>query len=161
MSKILISFVLVTLLAALLMALSVAVAKHGYAFGAVGVKRLDSIADAGTFLPVAALYFFSATLMMILPIRAAGFVLLNTADLLLWTVVVLFATVVGDLLARAAFGQTDALWTLWNWRFLFVPAMVVSHLTMNELRRNTLLRSLAFVIFAAATLACLLWSFAI
>ena len=30
---------------------------------------------------------------------------------------------------------------------------------MNDLRRNVLLRSLAFAGFAAATLACLFWSF--
>nr|WP_245451615.1 hypothetical protein [Mesorhizobium waimense] len=47
------------------------------------------------------------------------------------------------------------------WRFLFVAAIVAAHLTMNDLRRNVLLRSLFFVIFAAATLACLFWSFAI
>ena len=45
------------------------------------------------------------------------------------------------------------------WRFLFAAAIVGSHFTMNELRRNILLRSLFFVIFAAATLACLFWSF--
>jgi hypothetical protein len=32
---------------------------------------------------------------------------------------------------------------------------------MNELRRNILLRSLFFVVFAAATLACLFWWFTI
>ena len=161
MARTLTSFLLVTALTALLMALGFAVARHGYAFGAVGVKRLDGIADAGTFLPVAAIYFFSAMLMMILPIRAAGFVLTNASDLLFWTVVILFATIVGTLLARAVFVQANVLLALANWRFLFVPAVVASHLSMNELRRNVLLRSLFFVIFTAATLACLFWSFAI
>ena len=68
MSKALASFALVAALAALLMALSLAVARHGYPYGVIGVKRLDGIADAGTFLPLAAVYFFSALLMMILPI---------------------------------------------------------------------------------------------
>lgn len=161
MARTLTSFLLVTVLTALLMALSFAVAQHGYPFGAVGVKRLDGIADAGTFLPLAGIYFFSAMLMMILPIRAAGSVLTNASDLLFWTVVILFAAIVGDLLARAIFVQANALWALSNWRFLFVPAVVASHLVMNELRRNILLRSLFFVVFAAATLACLFWSFTI
>ncbi|MDP1346512.1 hypothetical protein, partial [Klebsiella pneumoniae] len=81
---------------ALLMALSLAVAQHGYPFGAIGVKRLDDIADATTFLPLAALYFFSAMLMMVLPLRAASIVLLNAADIIVWAVVVLFASIVGS-----------------------------------------------------------------
>jgi len=161
MSKALASFALVAALAALLMALSLAVARHGYPYGVIGVKRLDGIADAGTFLPLAAVYFFSALLMMILPIRAAGIVLTNAADAIFWTMVVLFATIVGCLVARWAFGQGNVLWALLNWRFLFVAAVVGCHLTMNELRRNILLRSLFFVVFAAATLACLFWSFAV
>jgi hypothetical protein len=161
MSKALTTFALVTVLSALLMALSLAVARHGYPFGAFGVKRLEGIADAGSFIPLAGLYFFSAMLMMILPIRAAGFVLLNAADALLWAIIVLFASIVGCLAARAAFGQTSALWALWNWRFLFVAAVVGSHIVMNALRRNVLSRSLCCVVFALATLACLFWSFVI
>jgi hypothetical protein len=110
MSKALTSFALVGVLTAALMALSLA--RHGYPFGAVGVHRLDSIADAGTFLPLAACYFFSALLMMILPIRAAGLVLANAADVIFWCVVVLFATITGCLAARWAFGQSNALWAL-------------------------------------------------
>src|SRR5690606_40693632 len=72
MNKALTSFALVTVFSGLLMALSLAVARHGYPFGAVGVKRLDAMADAAAFLPLAAVYLFSAMLMMILPIRAAG-----------------------------------------------------------------------------------------
>ncbi len=34
-----------------------------------------------------------------------------------------------------------------------------TRLLWGELRRNVLLRSLFFVIFAAATVACLFWSF--
>ncbi|CCV03503.1 conserved membrane hypothetical protein [Mesorhizobium metallidurans STM 2683] len=161
MSKALTSFALVAVLTALLMALSLAVARHGYPFGAIGAKRLDDIADAGIFIPLAAVYFFSALLMMILPIRAAGIVLTNAADAIFWTVIVLFATIIGGLAARWAFGQAGVLTALLNWRFLFVAAVVACHLFMNELRRNILLRSLFFVVFAAATLACLFGSFAI
>ncbi|ESW96684.1 hypothetical protein X769_27555 [Mesorhizobium sp. LSJC268A00] len=159
MSKALITFALVAVLTALLMALSLAVARHGYPYGAIGVRRLDGIADAGSFLPLAAVYFFGAMLMMILPIRAAGIVLTHAADALFWAVIALFATIVGCLVARWAFGQSSVLWALLNWRFLFAAAIVGSHFTMNELRRNILLRSLFFVIFAAATLACLFWTF--
>jgi len=160
MSKALTSFALVAVLTALLMALSLAVARHGYPYGVTGVKRLDGIADAGSFIPLAAVYFFSAMLMMILPIRAAGVVLTNAADVIFWATVALFATIVGCLVTKWAFGQSGALWALLNWRFLFVAAIVGCHFIMNELRRNILLRSLFFVVFAIATLACLFWSFA-
>ncbi|TJV44514.1 MAG: hypothetical protein E5Y02_07000 [Mesorhizobium sp.] len=159
MSKALISFALVAVLTALLMALSLAVARHGYPYGAIGVRRLDGIADAGTFIPLAAVYFFSALLMMILPIRAASIVLTHAADAIFWTVIVLLATIVGGLLARWAFGQGSALLALLNWRFLFAVVVIGCHFVMNELRRNVLLRSLFFVVFAAAMLACLFWSF--
>ena len=160
MSKALTSFALVAVLTALLMALSLAVARHGYPYGVIGVKRLDGIADAGSFIPLAAVYFFSAMLMMILPIRAAGVVLTNAADVIFWATIALFATIVGCLVTRWAFGQSGALWALLNWRFLFVAAIVGCHFIMNELRRNVLLRSLFLVVFAVATLACLFWSFA-
>lgn len=159
MSKALTSFALVAVLAALLMALSLAVARHGYPYGAIGARRLDGIADPGTFIALAAVYFFSALLMMVLPIRAAGIVLIHAADALFWTVIVLLAAIVGGLVARWAFGQGGVLWTLLNWRFLFAAAVIGCHFVMNELRRNVLLRSLFFVIFAAATVACLFWSF--
>lgn len=159
MSRALTSFALVAVLSALLMALSLAVARHGYPFGVTGMKRLDGIADAATFIPLAAIYFFSAMLMMVLPIRAASIVLTNAADALFWTVIVLFAIIIGCLVARWVFGQHDVLWALLNWRFLFAAAIVGCHIVMNDLRRNVLLRSLFFVIFAAATLACLFWSF--
>ncbi|MER9302697.1 hypothetical protein [Mesorhizobium sp. M0496] len=159
MSKALTSFALVAVLTALLMALSLAVARHGYPYDAIGVRRLDGIADAGVFIPIAAVYFFSAMLMMILPIRAAGIVLTHAADAIFWTVIALFAAIAGCLAARWAFGQGSAVWALLNWRFLFAAAIVGCHFVMNELRRNVLLRSLFFVVFAAATLACLFWSF--
>jgi hypothetical protein len=159
MTKAATSFALITVLTGLLMALSLAVARHGYPFGAIGVKRLDAIADAATFLPLAALYFFSAMLMMILPLRAAALVLVSVADTVFWATIALFATIVGGLLARWAYGQSDVLWALWNWRFLFAAAIVGCHFVMNDLRRNVLLRSLFLLVFAAATLACLFWSF--
>lgn len=158
MSKALTSFAFVAVMSALLMALSLAVARHGYPFGATGVKRLDAIADAATFLPLAAVYFFAALLMMVLPIRAAGIVF-NAAEAVFWAVIVLFATIVGGLAARWAFGQSDAVWALWNWRFLFVAVVVGCHFAMNDFRRNILLRSLFVIVFCAATLACLFWSF--
>lgn len=161
MTKALTCFLLSAVLTGLLMALSLAVARHGYPFGAIGVKRLDAIADAATFLPLAAIYFLSAMLMMILPLRAAAFVLVGAADTIFWATIVLFGSIAGGLLARWAYGQTDVLWALWNWRFLFVAAIVGCHLVMNDLRRNTLLRSLFVVAFAAATLACLFWSFSL
>jgi hypothetical protein len=159
MSRALTAFAFVAVLSGLLMALSLAVARHGYPFGAIGARRLNEIANAATFLPLAAIYFASALLIMILPIRAAGAVLLNASEIIFWTVIALFATIVGSLLARLAFGQSGALWALWNWRFLFVAAVVGCHVAMDSFRRNILLRSLFFVIFAAATLACLFWSF--
>ncbi|WP_027052733.1 hypothetical protein [Mesorhizobium erdmanii] len=159
MSKALSSFALVAVFTALLMALSLAVARHGYPYGVIGARRLDNIADAATFIPLAAVYFFSAMLMMILPIRVASIVLTHAADAIFWAVIVLFATIFGGLVARWAFGQSGMLSALLNWRFLFAVAIVGCHFVMNELRRNVLLRSLFFVIFAAATLACLFWSF--
>lgn len=161
MSRALASFTFIAVMSGLLMALSLAVARHGYPFGAVGVKRLDGIADAGAFLPLAAIYFFAALLMMILPIRAAGFVLRHAADPVFWAVIVLFAAIVGCVVARWFFDQSGALWELWNWRLLFVGVVAGCHLVMNELRRNILLRSLFFVAFGAATIACLFWSFSL
>jgi len=42
---------------------------------------------------------------------------------------------------------------------VFAAAIVGAHLAMNELRRNVLLRTLFFVVFIAAALACLFWTF--
>ncbi|MBZ9798812.1 hypothetical protein [Mesorhizobium sp. ES1-4] len=159
MSKALTTFALVAALTGLLMALSLTVARHGYPYGAIGARRLDGIADAGMFIPLAAVYFFSALLMMILPIRAASIVLTHIADALFWTAIVLLAAIIGCLVARWALGQWDVLRSVLNWRFLFAAAIIGCHFVMNELRRNVLLRSLFFVVFAAATLACLFWSF--
>lgn len=159
MSRALTAFGFITVLTGLLMALSIAVARHGYPHGAIGMRRLDEIANAATFIPLAAVYFFAAMLIMILPIRAAGAVLLNASEIIFWTAIALFASILGTLLARWAFGQNGALWALWNWRFLFAAVIVACHFTMDSFRRNILLRSLFFVVFGAATLACLFWSF--
>ncbi|MGS1094397.1 hypothetical protein ACVCNR_07410 [Aquamicrobium terrae] len=159
MSKAVTSFVLIAVLGGLLMVLSLAVARHDYPFGMVGVRRLEGIASPQNFVPLAALYFFSAMLMMILPLKAASMVLVNAADALMWTAIALFAAIVGCVLARWAFGQSSIVRVLWDWRFLFAMAIVGCHLALNALRRNVLLRSLAFAGFAALTLACLFWDF--
>ncbi|AMS41825.1 MULTISPECIES: hypothetical protein [Aminobacter] len=161
MNKAAASFALVAVLAAALTALSLAVARHGYPFGVIGVQRLDGIASADSFIPLAAIYFLAAMLMMILPLKAASIVLVNAADTIHWIVIALFATIVGCLAARWVFGQASAPWALLDWRYLFVAIIVGCHLAMNELRRNVLLRSLFFALFGVATLACLFWSFRI
>jgi hypothetical protein len=159
MAKSVSTFILVTVLTALLMALSLAVMRHGDPFGALGMRRLDGLASAATFIPLAALYFFGVALLMILPLRAASFVLVNGVETIYLAVVVLFATIVGCLVARMAFGQFTAYRALLDWQFVFVLAVLVCHAILNELRRNVLLRTLALVASVAATLACLFWTF--
>lgn len=153
------AFVLIAVLAGLLAALGIALQLKGYGFGALGTARLDGLASAATFVPLAAIYSFAAVLMMILPLRAAGFVMANAATPVYSTALVLLATIVGVQAARFAFGNQGALWVLADWQFLFAGAIVAAHLAMNELRRNVLLRTLFFVAFIAATLACLYWTF--
>lgn len=159
MGKTLTTFALIASLTAVLAALSLALARHGYPFGSIGLARLDGLASSATFIPLAAIYFLSAALLMILPLRAASFVLVCGAEKLFFAVIALFATIVGVLAARAAFGQTQALWALWDWQFVFVAAVVATHLFLNEVRRNVLLRTLFMVLFVLASLACLYWSF--
>jgi hypothetical protein len=159
MTRTISTFFLIVVLSALLMALSIAVMRHGDPFGVLGMKRLDGLAGAATFIPLAALYFFGVALLMVLPLRAASFVLVNGAETVHLAVVVLFATIVGCLLARMAFGQINAYRALLDWQFVFVVAIVVCHAILNELRRNILLRSLAFAAAIAATLVCLFWTF--
>jgi hypothetical protein len=159
MAKTVSTFILVTVLTALLMALSIAVMRHGDPFGALGMKRLDGLASAATFIPLAALYFFGVALLMILPLRAASFVLVNGVETVYVAVVVLFATIIGCLVARVAFGQINAYRALLDWQFVFVLAVAVFHAILNELRRNVLMRTLALVASVAATLVCLFWTF--
>lgn len=153
------AFALVVVLTGLLAALGIALEAKGYRFGALGTARLDSLASAATFIPLAALYAFCAALMMALPLRAAGFVMANGATPVFSTALVLLATIVGVQLARLAFGSQGALWALADWQFVFAGAILAAHLAMNELRRNLLLRTLFFIAFIAATLACLYWTF--
>ena len=159
MNRTLAAFLLVAVLTCLLAVLSIAMETKRYAFAALGVARLDGLASAATFIPLAALYAFSAALMMVLPLRAAGFVHANAASPLWSAALVLLATIVGVQAARFAFGNAAALWVLADWQFLFAAAIVGAHLAMNELRRNVLLRTVFFVVFIAATLACLWWTF--
>lgn len=153
------AFVLIAVLTGLLAALSIAVEAKGYAFGALGLARLDGLANAATFVPLAAIYAFAAVLMMILPLRAAGHVMVSAATPVFSATLVLFSTIVAVQAARFSFGDRAALWALADWRFLFAGAIVAAHLAMNELRRNVLLRTLSFVAFLVATLACLFWTF--
>ncbi|TYR31929.1 hypothetical protein FY036_12600 [Mesorhizobium microcysteis] len=153
------AFLLVGVLTALLAVLSIALVNKGYGFGALGSGRLDNIASAATFVPLAAIYSLAAALMMLLPLRAAGFVHANAAGPLYSTALVLLSTIIGVQAARFAFGSREALSVLIDWQFIFAFAIIAAHLTMNELRRNVLLRTIFFVVFLAATLACLYWTF--
>lgn len=159
MSRTAYAFLLILVMAGALCALSIALDQKGYDFGALGVGRLDGLADAATFVPLAAIYAFSAVLMLILPLRAAGFVHAHGAVPVYSATLVLFATIVGVQAARFGFGDRDALWRLVDWQFVFAAAIVAAHLLMSDLRRDLLLRSVSLAAFAAATLACLYWTF--
>ncbi len=159
MNRTLAAFLLCAVLTGLLAALSIALRLKGYPFGDLGIARLDGLASSATFVPLAAIYAFAGVLMMILPLRAAGFVHANAAAPVHSAALVLLATIVGVQAARFAFGSRDALWVLVDWQFVFAAAIVAAHLAMNALRRNALLRTLFFVAFIAATLACLYWTF--
>src|SRR5690606_27167079 len=103
------AFVLIAVLAGLLAALGIALELKGYGFGALGTARLDGLARAATFIPLAAIYSFAAVLMMILPLRAAGFVMANAAPPVFSATLVLFATIVAVQAARFSFGNRGAL----------------------------------------------------
>ncbi|EKF20213.1 hypothetical protein [Nitratireductor pacificus] len=153
------AFLLVTGFTGLLAALSFALQVKGYGFGSLGIARLDEVASSATFVPLAALYALAGALIAILPLRAAGLVHANAATPVYSTTLVLLATIVGLQIARFAFGNDGALWVLLDWRFGFAGAVIAAHLFLDALRRNALLRTLAFIGFCAATLACLYWSF--
>ncbi len=159
MNKAATTFFVVAVMTGLLGALSFAIRLKGYPFGTLGVTRLDAIADAATFIPVAAIYAFSAMLMMILPPRAAGFIYGNAASPLWFTALVLLATIFGLQITRFAFGDRSALWTLIDWQFVFAAAVIGTHLVLDSLRRSILLQTIFFVVFLGATLVCLYWSF--
>lgn len=153
------AFLSIAVLTGLLAALSIAVELKGYKFGALGIARLDGLASASSFVPLAALYAAAAMLMLLLPLRAAGFVMTNAAIPVFSAALVLLATIVGVQAARFGFGNHRALLALLDWQFLFAAGIIVAHLAMNELRRNVLLRTIFFVLFVAAALACLFWTF--
>ncbi|MCR4267763.1 hypothetical protein [Nitratireductor sp. ZSWI3] len=153
------AFLLVVALTGVLCALGFALQIKGYGFGSLGVARLDALADAATFIPLAAIYAFAAALVAILPIRAAGFVHANGAAPIYSASLVLLASVVGVQATRFAFGDRSALWALIDWRFVFAAAIVAAHLSLDTLRRNVLLRTLSLIGFVAAALACLYWTF--
>lgn len=159
MTKALSAVILVAVLTAALAALSLFASQKGYSQGAVGLSRLDNLATATTFIPLAALYSFSALLLMILPMRAAGAVFVNGTEILYWTTLALFGTILGVLVARALFGHVSVLWSLADWRFIYAVAIVGAHFVLNELRKSVLLRTIGFAIFLAATYVCLFWTF--
>lgn len=153
------SFLLLALLTGLLVALSFALQIKGYGFGELGISRLDDLAGATIFLPLAAIYSLAGLLIMILPLRAAGFVHANSAIPIYSASLVLLATLVGVQVTRFAFGNDNAIWALGDWRYLFAAAIIGAHLALDMLRRNMLLRTLSFIGFVLATLACLYWTF--
>ena len=153
------AFLLIAALAALLMALGFGLQMKGYAFGQLGNGRLASLASSATFMPLAAIYALTAALVMILPLRAAGFIHSHGSTPVHSTALVLLATILGVQLARFGFGSSNALAALLDWQFAFAAGIIAAHLTVERLRRNALLRSLAFVGFTAAMLACLYWTF--
>ena len=153
------TFLTVSVMTGLLTALSLALRIKGYPFGSVGEARLDSLASAASFIPLAALYALSVALLMLLPLRAAAFVLVTAAAPFHTAAVVLLAGILGIQLARLGFGNSKALTEFLDWRFLFAAAIIGVHLVLDVLRRNVLIRSLSFVVFLAATLACLYWNF--
>lgn len=159
MNRAITAFLTITAMAALLAALSFALQRKGYPFGSLGIERLDGITTAATFVPVAALYALAAALMMILPARAAGFVYANAASPVWQATLALLATIIGLQIARFAFGNRGALWLLVDWRFLFAAAVIAAHLFLDAFRRNVLVRTVAFVAFTVAMLACLFWTF--
>lgn len=161
MAKTVSVFVLIAALSAILTAISFGVNEKGYGFGALGVARLTGVADASTFIPLAAIYALSGALLMLLPLRAAGFVYSNGATTLFMTTLVLMAAIAGVQAARAVFVAPGALWALADWQFAFAAAIIAIHLMLDMLRRNILLRTLSFVGFIAGATACLFWTFTV
>jgi len=153
------AFLVVFLLSALVAAFCLAVSLKGYPHGATGIARLDSIASAATFIPLAALYAFAGLLIVLSPARAAGFLYANAASPIYFASIVLLASIVGLQAARFAFGDSGAWRALLDWQFIFAAAIIASHQLLDAFRRNVLLRTIAFVGFAVVMLACLFWNF--
>jgi hypothetical protein len=152
------SFALLAVLTAVMTVACLFLAQKGYPFGAIGLRRLDSIAAATTFIPLAGLYFLSAALLMILPLRAASFVLSNATEVVFWAAIALLAAILGVVVARFAWGQGSALSSLVDWRFLYAAGLIIGHFALDHLRRNVLLRTLFFAIFMALAAFCLFWT---
>lgn len=159
MNRALTAFLTIAVMTGLLAALSFAIRLKGYAFGATGIERLDGVANAATFMPLAALYAFAAALMVLLPVRAAGFVYTNAASPIWQASLALLATILGLQVARFGFGDRDAPWVLIDWRFLFAFGVIGAHLFIDVFRRNVLLRTIGLVLFIGIMLACLYWTF--
>ena len=157
MQRAALSFLFLLLLSAALAIGCLFLAQKGYPFGAVGLRRLDSFASVPAFIPLAALYFLSAALLMLLPLRAASFVLSHATEILFWTAIGLAACIFGTVLARFAWGQNNALLAIADIRILYAVALIGAHFALDSLRRNALTRSLFFVVFLAATAFCLFW----
>ncbi|MHB2267557.1 hypothetical protein [Aliihoeflea sp. PC F10.4] len=153
------AFLLVAAIAGLLMALGFGLQMKGYAFGQLGNGRLAGLASSASFMPLAAIYALTGALVMLLPLRAAAFVHSHGSTPIHSTALMLLAIIVGVAVSRFAFGVGNALWTLADWQLAFAAGIVIAHLAMERLRKNVLLRSVAFVAFTAAMLACLYWTF--
>lgn len=153
------AFLLIACLVGMLMALGFGLQIKGYAFGQLGNGRLTALASSATFMPLAAIYALTAALVMVLPLRVASFVHSHGSTPIYSAALVLLATIVGVQTARFAFGSANALDALLDWQFMFAVGIIAAHLALEGLRRNLLLRSLAFVGFVAAMLACLYWTF--
>jgi hypothetical protein len=158
MQRAALSFALLAILTALMAVGCLFLAQKSYPFGAVGLGRLDSIASPRTFIPLAGLFFLSAALLMILPLRAASFVLSNATEVVFWAAIALLAAIFGVVVARFAWGQGSALRSLLDWRFLYAAGLITAHFALDHLRRNVLLRTLFFAIFMAVAAFCLFWT---
>lgn len=159
MSRIAWPFILIAMFTLALAALGYGLAIKGYGIGMTGVERLDAIAAPAMFMPLAALYVFSAALVALLPLRAASFTHASASVPLYSATLILLATIVGVILARVIFVDRDTIWQLADWHNLFAVGVVVVHLGTNQLRRNLAVRSLAVVALLGAAGACLFWSF--
>src|SRR5690606_4088766 len=133
----------VFVLTALLAAFCFAVSLKGYPHGATGIARLDSVASAATFIPLAALYAFAGLLIVLSPARAAGFLYSHAASPVYFASIVMLASIVGLQAARFAFGDSGAWRPLLDWQFGFAIAIIVVHQFLDTFRRNVLLRTIA------------------
>ncbi len=148
-------FLVATVATAALAVLAILVQQKGYPHGGIALGRLDAIAGPSAFAPLAALYALAAMLVMILPLRAAGFVHGFGNTPIFHATLVLLGSMLGVQLARLGFGNSGALRPLLDIRIGYAIGIVVAHLALDALRRNALLRSVGFAGFAALVLFCL------